>query len=540
MGRWRCHAAALTLGLALVATPLSAITVSDMRALSAAGEPLELIIELADLAGIPEQDIAISVAPAIEHQRLGMTRPAWLEQLSFQVSHDAQGQVIVRATGAQPPEGERVSFLVQIAWPGHVRMQQISATLRQPGEVAQAATVIAPPSLPAAAEPAGGVVMDTGAPVQTIQTGSGTTVIAATGATVAAPASAPVPVTTTTIAAGQPLEVQPGDTLSRLAESWDANDLSLAQRQQLIAQANPQAFIGGDINRLRVGARLALPATTSAPSARAASTWLREQQSRPLSRPAVVAASGAEQPGAGRAGDNEVTLTLLAPAQGDQGRAAGEGDAAARGEDLKTREALAAAEDKRAGLLAEREALALRLRELNEQSAEQDARLKVLDERLAALNTPAAASGKAGDKPRSGELFGISGEVWVWIVFATMLAIFVLIRLREKDDWKPAVKPEEPAPTYAEFHDDGDFQPLPENAAALAWADGPEGAPGDDDEYDFLTDSEAEAHQTRLDLAQAYIEMKETQSARELLNMVRQGGTAEQRRVAAGLLQSLA
>ncbi|MEL0029113.1 MAG: FimV/HubP family polar landmark protein, partial [Perlucidibaca sp.] len=77
----------------------------------------------------------------------------------------------------------------------------------------------------------------------------------------------------------------------------------------------------------------------------------------------------------------------------------------------------------------------------------------------------------------------------------------------------------------------------PAGVAEAAWAAADS---GDDEEYDFLSDSEAEAHQTRLDLAQAYIDMKEAEPARELLLMVQQGGTAEQRRLAGELLRSLA
>ena len=67
---------------------------------------------------------------------------------------------------------------------------------------------------------------------------------------------------------------------------------------------------------------------------------------------------------------------------------------------------------------------------------------------------------------------------------------------------------------------------------------------GDDDaedegEYDFLNDSESEAFQTRLDLAQAYLDMNEVDAARQLLVRVVEGGTSEQRARAKALIDEL-
>ena len=61
-----------------------------------------------------------------------------------------------------------------------------------------------------------------------------------------------------------------------------------------------------------------------------------------------------------------------------------------------------------------------------------------------------------------------------------------------------------------------------------------------DEEYDFLSDAESAALQTRLDLAQAYIDMQETELAKELLRAVVARGNATQRSQADALLTSLA
>ncbi len=56
------------------------------------------------------------------------------------------------------------------------------------------------------------------------------------------------------------LWVQPGDTASALALSHLDPDASLAQALMALAQANPDAFVQGNVNRLRAGVALKVPA----------------------------------------------------------------------------------------------------------------------------------------------------------------------------------------------------------------------------------------------------------------------------------------
>ncbi|MEL0029071.1 MAG: hypothetical protein VW625_10550, partial [Perlucidibaca sp.] len=59
MERWRKHATAVAVIMASagLASPAVAVTVSDMRAVAPAGQPLSLEIELADLFDTPLKDI---------------------------------------------------------------------------------------------------------------------------------------------------------------------------------------------------------------------------------------------------------------------------------------------------------------------------------------------------------------------------------------------------------------------------------------------------------------------------------------------------
>ena len=167
--------------------------------------------------------------------------------------------------------------------------------------------------------------------------------------------------------------------------------------------------------RLRAGARLTLPdtGTASVPSRREASAWLRQalqeaDGERAAHRPAEAAPAPAGRPAPGAG----VALTLVGPragqdaasarATGDAGvaRVAGDKDEAAdAAATAATEQALADAEQERARLLGDRKRLQARVAELTAQAEQDDQRLQVLDDRLAAFEAGAgearAAEGAA-------------------------------------------------------------------------------------------------------------------------------------------------
>jgi len=119
------------------------------------------------------------------------------------------------------------------------------------------------------------------------------------------------------------------------------------------------------------------------------------------------------------------------------------------------------------------------------------------------------------------------------------------------DDLETLELPEEDLPAYDLLEDDLSEDDLPE--FDLLEEDPLEedlpivapGAPrsidesdlGDDDEFDFLSDTDEAA--TKLDLAQAYVEMGDIDGARDILMEVELEGTAEQKAEAKELLKNL-
>lgn len=104
----------------------------------------------------------------------------------------------------------------------------------------------------------------------------------ATAATAGAESDRP----STTIVSGSAYLVQPGDTLSTIAARMDdRKGLSIWQLAARIFADNPQAFIGADPDRIRLGARLMLPAPVEAA---APGTQTTAHEASPDTRPGAI------------------------------------------------------------------------------------------------------------------------------------------------------------------------------------------------------------------------------------------------------------
>ena len=60
------------------------------------------------------------------------------------------------------------------------------------------------------------------------------------------------------------MTVRPGDTAGRIANAHRPASVSLDQMLVAMAQANPKAFVDGNVNRLRSGAVLQMPSESAA------------------------------------------------------------------------------------------------------------------------------------------------------------------------------------------------------------------------------------------------------------------------------------
>ena len=203
-------ASALSSGMA------HALGLGELTLKSTLNQPLVAEIELLDVKDLTVAEVVPSLASADDFAKAGVDRQAFLNDLTFTPVLNANGKSILRVTSSQPLSEPMVKFLVQVMWPNGRLLRDYSVLL-DPSKFS-----------PQTAEAAGQAAPAINAPV--------------TGATAQH--------TTVT-----------RDTLWDIAAKA-RNGGSIQQTMLAIQVLNPDAFIDGNINRLKAGQVLRLPDAT--------------------------------------------------------------------------------------------------------------------------------------------------------------------------------------------------------------------------------------------------------------------------------------
>ncbi|GLO53909.1 hypothetical protein PPUN110474_53100 [Pseudomonas putida] len=194
-------ASALSSGMA------NALGLGELTLKSAQNQPLDAEIELLDVRDLTAAEVAPSLAPPEEFSKAGVALPTYLEDLTFTPVINPNGKSVLRVTSSQPLPEPVVKFLVQVMWPQGRLLRDYSVLLDQAKAQGD--------------KPAAGNV----APAVTAA-GSYTT--------------------------------QRRDTLWQIA-ARNTQGGSIQQTMIAIQALNPDAFIGNNINQLKVGQVLRLP-----------------------------------------------------------------------------------------------------------------------------------------------------------------------------------------------------------------------------------------------------------------------------------------
>ncbi|WP_445672850.1 FimV/HubP family polar landmark protein [Pseudomonas inefficax] len=194
-------ASALSSGMA------NALGLGELTLKSAQNQPLDAEIELLDVRDLTAAEVAPSLAPPEEFSKAGVALPTYLEDLTFTPVINPNGRSVLRVTSSQPLPGPVVKFLVQVMWPQGRLLRDYSVLLDQ---------AKAQGDKPAASN------------VAPAQTGAGS------------------------------YTTQRRDTLWQIA-ARNTQGGSIQQTMIAIQALNPDAFIGNNINQLKVGQVLRLP-----------------------------------------------------------------------------------------------------------------------------------------------------------------------------------------------------------------------------------------------------------------------------------------
>jgi FimV-like protein len=184
------------------ASPAQGADLGGLRVLSPSGEPLWAEIVIDTIGSQHEAEtLQASLASREVYDRTHLDYKDALSDLKFEIVDRPDGHKVVSITSSKPVDASVLDLLVELSWnQGHFIRQY-------------------------------------------------TFILDAPAASAAAPAEA-LP---------SAVQVQPGETLSGIADRVQPDGVTLNQTMAALLHANPNAFVGGDMNRLRAGAKLAVP-----------------------------------------------------------------------------------------------------------------------------------------------------------------------------------------------------------------------------------------------------------------------------------------
>ncbi|WP_427310435.1 FimV/HubP family polar landmark protein [Cupriavidus sp. H39] len=376
--RWSTLAVT-ALGLLLAQPAAYAAGFGQLRVQSNLGQPLQAEIDISGVTAEEAAGLSVKLAPPAAYAAAGLTYLPAVGSLRLEVERRANGSYVARVRSSQPISEPFVDILVDMSWASGKVSRAYTFLLdpagaRPANQTFSPATVVqaATPDAPAAPAPAAAP------PAPTQQAAPAAEAAAARPAAPARPARqsarrAAAPAAGTDMAAGGGYAVQRGDTLYGIAGEAVQGQESVSLDQMLVAlyRNNPNAFIGGNMNRLRSGAVLQVPTQQQAqavtPRAARREVVARTQGFDAYrSRLASAAAARSVEPDSGRQQSGNVTarvqeqaaptdgprdeLKLSKAARGAQADAAAKAEAGvARERQLKEAEARLAQLEKNVG-----------------------------------------------------------------------------------------------------------------------------------------------------------------------------------------------
>ena len=241
--------AASCLALSGVALHSHAAGLGRLVVFSALGQPLRAEIEVTatreELA-----DMKAQLASPETFKQAGVDYATTLLSISFKLEKRANGQPVIKLSSERPINEPFVDMLMELNWASGRLVREYTFLLDPPEYVAKASTLVAP-------------VVVSGVP--DIKPAPGRTVSAIDNdvrARAAARVGASQPVQAQAVKVspgGDEREVKRGETLHKIASETKLEGVSLEQMLVGLFRANPDAFDGSNMNRLKAGKILSVP-----------------------------------------------------------------------------------------------------------------------------------------------------------------------------------------------------------------------------------------------------------------------------------------
>ncbi len=272
-GRWRMGALASAVALlaGVASFDAAALGLGRITVQSALGEPLRAEIDISEISVEEANSLRAGIASPEAFKQAGLEYSPAVVGLQVSLQKRADGRAFLRLSSVRPVTEPFVDLVLEANWSSGRIVRDYTMlfdppNLRQPGaQVSPTAPIVSRPLAPVTPPPTSGV-----AGMPSYPSSPPPVRVAPAPVAPAAPVQRPAPapraaaVPSPVVGSGQQVTVRAGDTAGKIAAQNKPASISLDQMLVALLRSNPDAFIGGNINRLKSGAVLDLPSADSA------------------------------------------------------------------------------------------------------------------------------------------------------------------------------------------------------------------------------------------------------------------------------------
>jgi pilus assembly protein FimV len=223
-----------------------ALALGRVTVQSALGEPLRAQVDIPEINAEELSSLKVAIASPAAFRAAGMEFSPAIANVQITLQRHPDGRYFLRMTSDRPVNDPFIDLILEANWSS--------------GRIVRDYTMLFdPPSLRQSAPPA-----PVAAQVQAAPQASAPAPARAPAASPAAAAPRAERAPAAPSGDGKQVTVQAGDTAGRIAAANKPPSISLDQMLVALLRANPDAFIGGNINRVKSGAVLQLPDASQA------------------------------------------------------------------------------------------------------------------------------------------------------------------------------------------------------------------------------------------------------------------------------------
>lgn len=228
----------LAVAVATALSPLGALALGlgEIHTQSALNQSFKADIDLLSTSKDDLQDVKVALASPDAFAKAGLERPFLLNELKFTPSLTPDGRVVIAVTSREPIREPFLDFIIEVNWPKGRLMREYTVLLDPPVTLERRPAAVQAPRVSAAPLSAAPPVATRPAPARVTYSAS------------------------TSSGAREYGPIRANDNLWKIAKQLQEAGESTEQVMMALQRYNPDAFIRNNVNGLKVGKILRLPA----------------------------------------------------------------------------------------------------------------------------------------------------------------------------------------------------------------------------------------------------------------------------------------